>query len=59
MPYADLDGFDHDRQLSRIPDLFTVELIARYVAWKLGQGEEASGFSDGPGTGALTSPARR
>ena len=59
MPYADLDGFDHDRQLSRIPDLFTVDLIARYVAWKLGQGEEASGFSDDPGTGALTSPARR
>ena len=38
MPYADLDGFDHDRQVSRIPNLFTVELIARYLAWKLGQG---------------------
>src|SRR5262245_31980774 len=38
MPYADLDGFDHDRELSGIPDLFTVDLIARYVTWKLGQG---------------------
>jgi acyl carrier protein len=40
MPYVDLKGFDHDRQLSSIPDLFTVDLIARYVAWKLGQNEE-------------------
>src|SRR5690242_16627586 len=40
MPYVDLNGFDHDRQLSSIPDLFTVDLIARYVAWKLGQNEE-------------------
>ena len=38
MPYADLEGFDHDRELSGIPDLFTVDLIARYVTWKLGQG---------------------
>jgi acyl carrier protein len=38
MPYANLDDFDHDRRLSAIPDLFTVDLVARYVAWKLGQG---------------------
>src|SRR5229473_7673927 len=25
MPYADLGGFDHDRQLSAVPDLFTVD----------------------------------
>jgi acyl carrier protein len=36
MPYADLDGFDHDRRLSAVPDLFTVDLVARYVAWKIG-----------------------
>jgi acyl carrier protein len=55
MPYADLNGFDHDRQVSKIPDLFTVDLIARYVAWKLNQGEEANGLSNDPGTKALIS----
>jgi acyl carrier protein len=38
MPYAKLDGFDHDRRLSAIPDLFTVDLLARYIAWKLDAG---------------------
>jgi len=38
LPYADLDGFDHDRRLSAVPELFTVGLLARYVASKLGQG---------------------
>jgi acyl carrier protein len=38
MPYADLDGLDHDRRLSAVPELFTVELVTRYVEWKLGQG---------------------
>jgi acyl carrier protein len=37
MPYADLDGFDRERRLSAVTDLFTVDLITRYVAWKLGQ----------------------
>jgi hypothetical protein len=32
MPYADLDAFDHDRRLAAVPDLFTVELVTRYVA---------------------------
>jgi acyl carrier protein len=27
MPYADLDGFDHDRRLGAVPDLFTVALV--------------------------------
>jgi acyl carrier protein len=35
MPYADLDGFDHDRRVTAVHDLFTVDLITRYVAWKL------------------------
>src|SRR5438067_9701265 len=48
MPYADLDGFDRDRRLSGVPNLFTVDLITRYVAWKLGQGAEAG--SNGKGT---------
>jgi acyl carrier protein len=42
MPYADLDGFDHDRQLSAIPDLFTVDLVTRYIAWKLDHGAATS-----------------
>src|SRR4051812_11949238 len=36
MPYADLSSFDHDRRLGGVPDLFTVALVNRYVAWKLG-----------------------
>ena len=38
MPYADLDIFAHDRRLTTVPDLFTVDLVTRYVAWKLGRG---------------------
>jgi acyl carrier protein len=38
LPYADLTSFEHDRRLSAVPDLFTVDLVANYVAWKLGGG---------------------
>jgi acyl carrier protein len=38
MPYAHLAGFDRDRRLSAISDLFTVDLLSRYVAWKLSAG---------------------
>jgi hypothetical protein len=41
MPFANLNGFDHDRKISAVPDLFTVDLVARYIAWKLGQGAAA------------------
>jgi acyl carrier protein len=41
MPYAKLDGFDQDRKASDIPNLFTVDLVVRYIAWKLGQGSAA------------------
>jgi acyl carrier protein len=48
MPYAALDGFDHDRRLSAIPDLFTVNLVAHYIAWKIGQTtEETNGARRG------------
>ena len=43
MPFADLDAFDQDRRLSAVPDLFTVGLVARYVAWKLGRDLGAGG----------------
>src|SRR5207248_5298905 len=35
MPYADLSDFDRDRRLDAVPELFTVGLVTRYVAWKL------------------------
>jgi acyl carrier protein len=38
MPYADLRAFDQDRRLTAVAELFTVDLVARYVAWKLGPG---------------------
>jgi len=41
MPYADFGAFDQDRQLESVPDLFTVDLVTRYIAWKLGQGTAA------------------
>ena len=46
MPYADLSALDQARRLTAVPDLFTVGLVVRYVAWKLGrpaaQNESAS-----------------
>ena len=48
MPYADLRGLERGRQLGNIPDLFTVELVAGYIAWKLA----------GAGTADQTVPAR-
>jgi acyl carrier protein len=41
LPYADLMAFDQDRRLSAITDLFTVGLVARYIAWKLDRGVAA------------------
>src|ERR1700756_4857060 len=35
MPFADLSGFAYDRRLTAVTDMFTVDLINRYVAWKL------------------------
>jgi acyl carrier protein len=42
LPYADLEGFAADRRLSAVPDLFTVGLVAGYVAWKLNHDAGAS-----------------
>jgi hypothetical protein len=38
MTYTDLGGFDRDRRLNAVSDLFTVDLVTRYVAWKVGPG---------------------
>jgi acyl carrier protein len=35
MPFADLSQFEKDPELSHVSDLFTVDLIARYVQGKL------------------------
>jgi acyl carrier protein len=35
MPYADLSDLESDRRLSKVTDLFTVDLLVRYVTWKL------------------------
>ena len=35
MPFADLDTFEKDPQVSNIGDLFTVEMITRYIQGKL------------------------
>lgn len=38
MPFADLSEFEADPQVSRISDLFTVELITNYIEGKLSHG---------------------
>jgi acyl carrier protein len=40
MPFADLSDFAKDPEVSRIGDLFTVELITRYVRGKVGAGSD-------------------
>src|SRR5262249_12521619 len=47
MPYADLSSFQGDRRLITLPDLFTVGLLTRYVAWRLspGAGTDRDGHS--------------
>jgi len=35
-PFADLTSYKNDRRMSSVRDLITVDLVAKYVAWKLG-----------------------
>src|SRR6266481_861084 len=37
MPFADLSKFENNPEVSAIGDLFTVEMIARYIQGKLGE----------------------
>lgn len=39
LPFADIDAFAKDPQLNKISDLFTVEMITRYIESKLQAGE--------------------
>jgi acyl carrier protein len=41
MPYVDLTALERDRRLNRIDDLFTVDLLTRYVTWKLRENDSA------------------
>jgi acyl carrier protein len=49
MPFADLSSFEADPQVSRLGDLFTVGLMARYVQGKL-QREAQAGPDLEPGS---------
>jgi acyl carrier protein len=42
MPYADWSDLERDRRLGRIDDLFTVDLVASYIRWKLMEGGAAA-----------------
>jgi acyl carrier protein len=53
MPYADLRTLERDRRLNRIDDLFTVDLLLRFITWKLGGSRETGGDVDAP---VLASP---
>ena len=48
MPYVDLTALERDGRLNRIDDLFTVDLLTRYVTWKLRE-NDSSRF-DAPAT---------
>ncbi len=37
MPFADIEQFEKDPEVSAISDLFTVEMITRYIQGKLGK----------------------
>ena len=43
MPFADLSGFESNPEVSHISDLFTVELITRYIQGKLDQSGNGNG----------------
>lgn len=36
MPHADIDAFSSDPQVSKLPDLFTVDMMCKFLASKLG-----------------------
>ena len=48
MPYADLGALERDRRLTGINDLFTVELLSRFVEWKVGKHGAARGDDTAP-----------
>lgn len=45
LPFADLSEFEKDPQLSKISNLFTVDMITRYIQGKLSQGNGSTSSS--------------
>ena len=41
MPYANFRDLEFDRQLNRVDDLFTVELLTSFIMWKLRENGQA------------------
>jgi acyl carrier protein len=41
LPFADLRDLERDRRLNQIEDLFTVDLLSSFIAWKLGGSSDA------------------
>ena len=41
MPYANFRDLEFDRQLNRIDDLITVELLTSFIMWKLRENGKA------------------
>jgi acyl carrier protein len=54
-PHADPKDLERDRRLNRIDDLFTVDLLSRFITWKLGGSGDAGG--DVPASDRHRSPA--
>jgi acyl carrier protein len=48
LPFADVRHLERDRRLNRIDDLFTVDLLSSYVAWKLGGSGDSDSDVHGP-----------
>ena len=48
MPYADWRKLEGDRQLDRIDDLFTVDLVTSYIRWKLAGNSAAKSSRSAP-----------
>jgi acyl carrier protein len=45
LPYANFRDLEFDRQLNRVDELFTVELLTSFITWKLrGSGEAQDGL---------------
>jgi acyl carrier protein len=42
LPFADLSRFEQAPQVSNVTDLFTVDLLTRYLRWKLGARQVAA-----------------
>ena len=56
MPFADWSELERDGRLSRIDDLLTVDLLTRYIMWKLGAGGHLAA-ADFAGTPAVLTSA--